>query len=197
MSIMRAASGPGWLGVQNAGIKDIEDLSAKYDWADVYLQFNMNVDNSDYTRPMRITGSFEFNVDGTVKPTGLVRRINQVCDALGFDGGVNQNGKWVTADESPIEDIAAYLNEHFTNTDRPYKVYVFKEMGKNGKEYTRVHPRIFKNKPGAEEALLDYIKYMKDNGYLKESTGVAPSQNGVKLTAKNEELAKELSNFDV
>jgi hypothetical protein len=200
MAIMRAsAGGASWLGNQKAGIKDVRDDSSKFEWSDVYLIFEMDTENSDYERMMKITGGFDWNPDGTVQATGLVRKINNMCDALGWGGGVNQHGKWVDENEELITDISTYLRGKFAqpngDVDRKYLVYVFKEDAKDGKTYTRVHHRFFANIAGAEGKLTEHVDYMKKNGWIKESTGI--SGGAMQAVVVDDAVATELNSFDV
>jgi hypothetical protein len=177
MAIMRSdmtknTGGASWLGVKNASLKTITDDSAKFDWADVYLQLEFEVADSKYTRPCQIKGSFEKNPDGTIQDCPLLKRMTYAFDALGFQGGVNQKGEWVDADENPISDIAAYLTDAYCHPDtvkEEYVIYVYKELAKNGKVYTRVHTRFLAMGAGAEEELVSYTDYLKSKGYLKEA----------------------------
>ena len=63
MAIMRSkitkGEGPSWLGIKKASLKSVKDQSSKYDWADVYLILEFDVEESKYTRPCKIVGSFE------------------------------------------------------------------------------------------------------------------------------------------
>ena len=45
-----------WLGIQKAKIVEIRDESDKWDWAEIYLVVELDVEGSDYNRPMKIAG---------------------------------------------------------------------------------------------------------------------------------------------
>tara|TARA_R100000808_G_C2147571_1_gene155555 strand:- start:2123 stop:2758 length:636 start_codon:yes stop_codon:yes gene_type:complete len=178
----RKAGGDGsapWLGIQKANIVEFRDESSKWDWAEIYLVAELKVSGSDYNRPLKIAGSFERNPDGTVQENSLVRRINYLCVAMGWNGGINQHGKFEDEDGKEIDDIASYLNDMFADNSAsipgagsdnyPYLVYVYKELPKNGKSYTRVHNKIMKNEGTNERKLADHIAYLKKNNYLKEA----------------------------
>ena len=182
--IMRSTitSGGNWLGIKQAGLVSVRDESERFDWADVYLVLEFQVTGSQYTRPCKITGSFEHAADGTIEDGPLLKRITYMCDALGWNGGIDQHGNWLTEDEKPIEDIGMFLTTNFGN-DTPkedYVIYVYKEKGKNGKTYTRVHNRFMTNNEHNQKDLQQYINYMKEKGYIKEVTddGKAPAANG-------------------
>ena len=176
MAIMRSKpSGgkPSWLGIKEAGILSFKDDSSKFDWADVYITVEFEVEDSDYTREMKVAGSFDKNADGTIKDCSLLRKITYLTTALGWDGGVNHQGQWVNNLEEPISDIATYLTEQFAVPVAPnkdYIIYVYRELAKNGKAYTRVHNRVMKKANGATEELDSYITYLKSKGYIKEAT---------------------------
>jgi hypothetical protein len=179
----RKAGGDGsapWLGIQKASIVEFRCEADKWDWAEIYLVAELKVSGSDYNRPLKIAGSFERNPDGTVQENSLVRRINYLCVALGWNGGINQHGKFEDEDGEEINDIAAYLNDTYADggsDNYPYLVYVYKELPKNGKSYTRVHNKIMKNEGTNERKLADHIAYLKKNNYLKEAK--AENTNGV------------------
>ena len=176
MAIMRSKpSGgkPSWLGIKEAGILSFRDDSSKFDWADVYITVEFEVEDSDYTREMKVAGSFEKNADGTIKDCPLLKKITYLTTALGWDGGVNHKGQWVDNLEQPIPNIAEFLTSNFGTPVAPskdYVIYVYREMAKNGKAYTRVHNKIMKKGNGAIDELDSYIKYLQSKGYIKEAT---------------------------
>jgi len=170
--LTKHTGGASWLGIKKASLKNVIDDSAKYDWADVYLSLEFEVADSKYTRPCQIKGSFETNPDGTIQDCPLLKRITYALDALGFQGGVNQKGEWVDEDEKPISDIAAFLTETYAHPEvakEEYVIYVYKELAKNGKVYTRVHTRFLAEAEGAEAELKSYTDFLKSKGYLKEA----------------------------
>ena len=178
MAILKAGRGNGssngsapWLGIKPARIVEVRDESDKWDWAEIYLVVELAVEGSDYNRPLKIAGTFERSTDGTIQENSLVRRINYLCTALEWDGGINQHGKWEDENGEEVADIANFLHDNYANkgTDFNFLVYVYKEPPKNGKSYTRVHNKIMKNEGNNERRLEDHIAYLKKNGYLKEA----------------------------
>jgi len=174
MAIMRSTSkgfSGSWFGIKNCGIVEFVDKSDQFDWADIYIVIEMKIEGSKYTRPCKVVGSFEKDADNKIVDCPMLNKITHMTDALGWDGGVNQFGKWVDGDEKPIDDIAAWLTENFGQGEDPplnYVCYVFREAGKDGKVYTRVHNKFLTNKPGNSEKLLDYIKWLRKNKYIRE-----------------------------
>ena len=169
-SEIKKGGGGNWFGIKEAGLISIRDESAKFDWADVYLVLEFQVEGSQYTRPCKITGSFERAADGTIEDGPLLKRITYMCDSLGWDGGIDATGVWMTEDEQKIDDIGAFLTDNFGNESpsNDFVIYVYKEQGKNGKAYTRVHHRFMTNTEHNKKDLTSYIKFVKDKGYLKE-----------------------------
>ena len=170
-----------WLGIQKAKIVEVRDESDKWDWAEIYLVVELDVEGSDYNRPMKIAGKFERNPDGTIEETSLVRRINYLCTALKWNGGINQHGKFENEDGTEIADIATFLHDNYAKETNEYGflVYVYKEPPKNGKSYTRVHNKIMANEGTNERKLEDHIAYLRKNGYLKEALNDATMANGL------------------
>ena len=178
MAIMRSdisknGGGGDWLGIQKSSLQSVTDNASKYDWADVYLVLEFAMESSKYTRPCKIVGSFERDAHGNITDCPLLKRMTYAFDALGFQGGVNQKGEWVTEDEEPIDDIAAFLNSNYAHMDEPsyeYLTYVYKELAKNGKIYTRVHSRFVRDGVGAHDDLKGYMDFLIGKGFLKEAT---------------------------
>ena len=167
-----------WLGYQSACIREFRDKTSEYDWADLYLEVELQTEGSQYPQNMRIFGSFDKNPDGTIKKNTLLNRITYLVDATGWKGGVDKNGDWVD-DDGEISDLAATLNAHFAvpkDVDAEYKylVYVYKEWVVNkdtgeGKAFTRVDPRLTDSTDhAAVTKFKDYINFLKAKGIINE-----------------------------
>lgn len=167
-----------WLGYQSACIREFRDRTSEYDWADLYLEIELQTEGSQYPQTMRIFGSFDKNPDGTIKKSTLLNRITYLVDATGWKGGVDKNGNWVD-DDSKIENVADMLNALYAvpkDVDAEYKylVYVYKEWVVNkdtgeGRAFTRVDPRLTDSTDHtAVTKFKEYIKFLKAKGVINE-----------------------------
>ena len=199
MTIMRSETktlNSDWFGIKESGITEFRDDSDRFDWADIYIVIEMRIQGSKYTRPCKITGSFEKDEKGKIKDGSLLKRITYMCEALGWDGGVNQYGQWVDGDEKPIDDIAGYLTEQFGQGEEAplnYVCYVFREAGKDGKVYTRIHNKFMQNKPGNKEQLTSYIDWLRKNKYIRE----VPVTDEEDPTANNQASSMKMDGVNV
>ena len=170
MAIMRAeiksGGGGDWLGIKTGKIVNITDDSNKWSWADVYLNVEFEVEGSQYPRVMKIAGSFDKEADGKIKDCTLLKRITFFLDALGEQGGVNQDGKWETEEGQPISNICDHLNKYCGVN---LTIFIFKELSKNGQAYTRVHNKVLPVSAGSEKELESYIEFLRSKGFLKEA----------------------------
>lgn len=171
MAIMRSevktgSSGGDWLGIKKGTIASFKDQSADFDWADVYLAIEFKVEGSDYTRLLKIAGSFDREPDGRIKDCTLLKRITYFLDAIGEMGGVNTEGNWEQESGEPITDICSHLSKYIGTT---LTIYVFKELAKNGQAYTRVHNKVLPYSSTSEEELQGYINFLKSKGFIKEA----------------------------
>tara|TARA_Y100000361_G_scaffold227_2_gene200 strand:+ start:1339 stop:1917 length:579 start_codon:yes stop_codon:yes gene_type:complete len=177
-----------WLGVQEITFHGVEDHSSKYDWADVYLVCEFTTPTSKFPRIMKIYGDFEKNPDGTIQDGKLLKKITYLFDALGEQGGVNQYGKWCDENENEISDICAHLTSKYK--DVKCTGYVFEELAKNGKTYTRLHHYC---KPGFDEKskkdVESYMDYMRRKGYLKEPSNNPTTASQVTVDANGIDIA--------
>lgn len=172
MPVMRSeikkGGGGDWLGVKTGTLVNVIDESSKYDWADVYLVVEFTVEGSEYPRVCKILGSFDKEADGKkILDCTLLKRITFLFDALGDTGGINQFGKWITEDDTPIDNISSYLVSN--NKGKECTIYVYKELAKNGQAYTRVHNKVLAKTAKSEAELEDYISFLKSKGYIKEA----------------------------
>ncbi len=179
MAIFRpqAAKSGGFLGYQTAGIAGFENKTDQFDWADVYINVSLKLENSQYEQPMSIAGSFDREPDGSIKDCTLLRRLYYLFDSLGFDGGVTKEGNFEDADGKEIEDITSYLEERYapqfpSEPSMDYCVYLYKEWNdKEGKAYTRVVPKIVRNTEAEKKDFQGYINFCKGKGVIKEYDG--------------------------
>lgn len=168
-----------WTGYKQMGIESITDKSDQFDWADVYLEFAMKVEGSKYPRNMYLSGSFDREDDGSLKDSGLFRRIYHVFDILGFDGGLNIKGEWENSDGTKIDDIGKTLSDKYA-PDVPFDDpkmnligYVYREAprkGGNGKIFTRVHHYIHHNTNEGMAFIKDRINFLRTKGFIKEAS---------------------------
>ena len=172
-SEIKSGGGGNWLGVQKIVFHGVEDHSHKYDWADVYLVCEFTTETSKYPRILKVSGDFTKNPDGTIQDGPLLKRITYLFDALGEQGGVNQFGKWCDADENEISDICAHLVTNYKGAE--CTGYVYNELAKNGKTYTRLHNYVKSgHDANSSKEVESYIDFMRSKGYLKE----APADSG-------------------
>lgn len=179
----KAKTGVNYYGNCEIAILGYSDFSSKYDWADVYLDVEVKQKGSDYTKSIRIAGSFEKDPDGSITGGSVLSRLYHFFDILNIQAGINAKGDWETADGNPIEDIAAYLNDNHGNESRepksfPYIAYVYREKPKQagGKVYTRVHHKININSPDGRKKLDDDVNWFKSKGFIKEAKEDEPSK---------------------
>ena len=171
-----------YTGICQLGIVGFKDRSSEFDWADVYLEVEVAVKDSEYTRNIRIKGSFEKDVNGTITGGSVINRVYKFFGDIQCSAGINMQGKWESEDGTPINDIASYLNDNYSENNMPgvdpehkYVGYIYKELNKKtGSTYNVVHHRLFPNTSKGNVDLADHVKWMKSNGFIKEAS-VKPS----------------------
>ena len=138
------SSNPGvnYYGICDIAILGFTDKSSQFDWADIYLDVSIKQKGSDYTKSIRINGSFEREADGSISGGSVINRLYHFFDVLGVKAGVND-----------------------------YVGYVYKEKPKQpgGKVFTRVHHKINVNSTDGRNKLTSDMNWMRDKGYLKEA----------------------------
>ena len=166
-------SGNKFMGMCEMDILGFTDRSKDFDWADIFLDVEVRVKESDYTRNIRIRGSFEKDGNGNITGGSVLNRMYKFFGDVGCTAGVNIKGTWEDEDGNAIEDIADYLNTCCVGKaqSHPYLAYIYKEENKkSGKTFNSVHYRMFPNNSKGNMDLAEHIKWMKTNGYLKEAT---------------------------
>lgn len=170
------SSGNKFSGVCEVGIVNFTDKSADYDWADVYIEIEFAIKDSQYTRNMQLTGSLDRDANGNVEGGHVLDRIYRIFDAIGCTAGINVKGKWEEEDGTEISDIAFYLNTHHTSSFMPdtppaldYVAYIYKaENKKTGSIFNTMLPKLYPNSDNGKKEMASYVKWMKSNNFLKE-----------------------------
>ena len=188
----QSSSGGGnkFTGICETHIVGFKDRSAEFDWADVFIEVEVGIKDSEYTRNIRIRGSFDKDENGNITGGSVINRMYKFFGDIGCVAGITVQGKWELEDGTAIDSIEGYLEKNHVgnNSTFPYLSYVYKEENKkSGKTFNSVHYRLFPNTSKGNTDLASHIQWMKTNGYLKEAT---PQQAPVETTFN--EIAKEM-----
>ena len=177
-------------GICEPHIVGYKDRSAEFDWADVFIEVEVGIKDSEYTRTLRIRGSFDKDDKGNISGGSVINRMYKFFGDIGCAAGITFQGKWELEDGTAIDSIEDYLNKnHVGNAQSfPYLAYIYKEENKkSGKTFNSVHYRMFPNTSKGNTDLASHIQWMKTIGYLKEAT---PKEAIVEMTL--DEVAKEM-----
>ena len=64
-----------YLGVIDVGILGFTDRSREFDWADVFIEIELSVKNSEYSNKMSVLGEFEKDTDGKIKGGSVLNKL--------------------------------------------------------------------------------------------------------------------------
>jgi len=175
-------------GICECTIVDIQDKSAQFDWADIYLQVTLLQNGSKYTRNANIVGGFEKEGNGNVTGGSVIKRMYAFFETINCNAGVNIKGEWEDAEGNKIDDIATFLSKYTTEwdgesagTNGKYLAYFYKQAPKKpGKQaYNVAHYRMYPNGGNCKEQLQKDIDWMTSKGFIKEDTGEAQPVNSI------------------
>lgn len=179
MAIFRPvmSTGNSFFGICEINILSYKDRSNEFDWADVFIDVTVQQKGSEYTRNIKLAGSFDKDPEGNITGGSVLKRMYTFFDAIGCKAGLNVKGEWETEDGTKIENIEEYLNTQWINpnideNDPDYIAYVYKEKPKKvgDKAWTRVYHKIYKNNEANKTKLADDVKWLKGKGVIKEAT---------------------------
>ena len=182
--------GSKFTGVCEVNVQGFKDRSPEFDWADIFIEVEIGIKDSEYTRNLRIRGSFDKDEQGNITGGSVLNRMYKFFGDIGCKAGITIQGAWETESGDSIDDISEYLNTNHSGKaqSHPYVGYIYKEENKkSGKTFNTVHYRLFPNSQKGTSELTDHVKWMKTNGYLKEATP-KPAIKEVTL----DELANEI-----
>ena len=160
----------GFLGPIEVGIIGFTDRSGEYDWADVFIEVELSVKNSEYSNKMSILGRLDKDSSGDIVGGSVLNRMYKMFEAIGCQAGLNIKGEWEDEDGNKIESISSYLGEKFTTNTEKYTVYAYKKKPKPGKKvYTEIYPRFYPLGDAAVQKCLDDVAWLKNKGVIKEA----------------------------
>ena len=173
----------GFLGPIEVGLIGFTDRSGEYDWADVFIEVELSVKNSDYSNKMSILGRLDKDANGDIVGGSVLNRMYKMFEAIGCQAGLTVKGTWEDEDGKSIDNIGAYLEKRFTTTSEQYTVYAYKKKPKPGKKvYTEIYQRLYPLGDAAVQQCLDDVKWLKAKGVIKEADASdMPQQNDTPL----------------
>ena len=164
-------SSGGYLGVIEVGIINFENKAGLFDWADVFIEVELSIKNSEYSNRLSVLGELEKDASGKITGGHVLKKLYRFFDAIGCSAGLNIDGKWEDEHGNVIKDIGAYLTERYCTKDEPYIAYLYKKKPKPGnKVYTEVNPRLYPNDAAGKAACEKDIAWLKSKGHLREAT---------------------------
>ena len=105
---------------------------------------------------------------------------------------MNQHGKWCDSDENVIEDICAHLVSKYKG--KKCTGFVYDELAKNGKTYTRLHNYIKSGfDANTKKDVESYMAFMRSKGYLKE----APADSGKTANSVATQVTVDADGIDI
>ena len=186
----QSSGGGKFTGICETHVVGFKDRSDEFDWADIFIEVEVGIKDSEYTRNLRIRGSFDKDDKGLISGGSVLKRLYTFFEAIGCVAGLNTEGIWEDEKGDVIEDIAEYLNERFADISMPgggpdnypYIAYFYKEQPKKpgAKAYVNVWPKVYFASDENAGKLQKDIDWLKGKGYLKELTDAesnAPAMN--------------------
>ena len=71
-----------FLGPIEVGIINFKDKSSDFDWADVFIEVELSVKNSEYSNRMSICGRLDKDAEGKITGGSVLKRMYNLFDML-------------------------------------------------------------------------------------------------------------------
>ena len=170
-------------GIVEVGVINFTNRAGEFDWADIFIDIELSVKNSEYSNKMSILGELERDTSGKITGGSVLKRMYRIFDVIGCNAGMNIDGKFEDEHGNVIDDISEYLNERFLTKTEDYVVYIYKKKPKPGKKvYNEVYPRLYPNTDEGKAQCKKDINWLKSKGHLKEATEAdMPQTNDLNL----------------
>jgi hypothetical protein len=172
-----------YLGVIDVGILGFTDRSGDFDWADVFIEIELSVKNSEYSNKMAILGRLDKDSNDTITGGSVLNRLYKMFDAIECNAGLNIKGTWEDEHGNKIKDIAEYLNERYTTKGEKYHVYAYKKKPKPGKKvFTEIYPKFYPLTVLGKIKCSEEAVWLKEKGIIKEADASdMPKQTDIPL----------------
>lgn len=177
--------GSNFFGICEINILSYKDKSDDFDWADVFLDVTVQQKGSEYTRNIKLAGSFDKDAAGNITGGSVLKRLYTFFDAIGCKAGLNVKGEWEDEEGNAIPEIDVWLNKQWVNPtpneeNMDYIAYIYKEKPKKigDKAWTRVYHKIYQNSETSKAKLADDVKWLKGKGVIKEASDAPVSTGG-------------------
>ncbi len=181
-----------YLGLQKVAIIGFLDNHGTYDWDDVNLEVELAIEGSDYTKTFNIAGEIKKDSEGNLEFTPIIDKLYKLFDVIGFKGGINIKGEWVSDEDEPIDDIGAYLSAKYasTSTSPAYKhyAYIFKKTAseKSDKDYyTTVYSKLWPLDVNGKKQAESFVAFMRKGNKWKEFFGEESNRAAVQEIISN------------
>ena len=102
-------------GICETHIVGFKDRSAEFDWADVFIEVEVGIKDSEYTRNIRIRGSFDKDDNGNITGGSVINRMYKFFGDIGCLAGITIQGKWELEDGTAIEPESLDLSGKLKN----------------------------------------------------------------------------------
>jgi len=160
-----------FLGPIEVGIINFKDKSGDFDWADVFIEVELSVKNSEYSNRMSVCGRLDKDAEGKITGGSVLKRMYNLFDMLNCKAGLTIDSKWEDDEGNSIDSISDYLNQSFKTDSEDYVAYAYKKKPKKvgDKVYTEVYPKLFLNTPGGKAQCEKDVAWLKSKGVIKEA----------------------------
>ena len=173
-----------FLGPIEVGIINFKDKSSDFDWADIFIEVELSVKNSEYSNRMSICGRLDKDAEGKITGGSVLKRMYNLFDMLGCKAGLTIDSKWEDDEGNAIDSISDYLNSQFKTDSEDYIAYAYKKKPKKlgDKVYTEVYPRLYLNTPGGQTQCEKDVVWLKSKGVITEADAAdMPQKSDTKL----------------
>ena len=97
-----SSGGNKFTGICELGIVGFIDKSADFDWADIFIEAEVKIKESEYTRTIKIKGSLEKDNKRKVSGGSVLNRLYKFFADIGCTAGINTKGEWQDDSGNPI-----------------------------------------------------------------------------------------------
>ena len=172
-----------FLGVIEVGIIGFKDKSSMFDWADVFIEVELSVKDSEYSNRMSILGRLDKDSNGDITGGSVLKRMYNMFDIFGCKAGLNIKGAFEDEHGNVIDNIGRFLEERYTTKELDYVVYAYKKKPKPGKKvYTEIYPKLYPNTNEGKAQCMSDVEWLKGKGIIQEADeSDMPQQNDSNL----------------